>query len=425
MKVRTLGQAARLAAAVALCACADGGPTAPPGATLEVAVPWSTPVRLSRPGEPVPLRCVVRLADGSRVDVSGEARVSGRAGVLDGSTCDRLAVRRSGVAALKVAYQGLARRVEVAVALPPVVLQPPLGEWLQADRFPAAGHLWAPSARRNSRGQMEVYVTGYLATAEFQKGTLHRYVSDDGRRFRYDGVVLRPTEDRCTPMGDGIENVVVVPRAEARGWRMFLAAGSNVCHGWQIHSAVSDDERSWRLEAGVRIGAGGGTPAGATPDPYWAQGEGMFVDRLPDGTWRMLQGGMEPKVPGDLVFNITEWRSRDQLHWSYAGTVLTPRGMPPGGGGAVYSPALREFAPGLHRMIFTADDRGAPGARSRLWSAVSRDLRAWQVEGELLGAPGSDLWYSALVGERLVFIRRDRDADGPGHRLAVATVQMP
>ncbi len=73
-------------------------------------------------------------------------------------------------------------------------------------------------------------------------------------------------------------------------------------------------------------------------------------------------------------------------------------------------------------MIFTGDNRWSPDGRSRLWSAVSTDKVHWQVEGELMGAPGTNLYYAALAEDRLVFIRQDT---AQPLRLGIATVQMP
>jgi hypothetical protein len=58
-------------------------------------------------------------------------------------------------------------------------------------------------------------------------------------------------------------------------------------------------------------------------------------------------------------------------------------------------------------MIFTGDDLNVPGGRSRLYSAVSLDQIAWQVEGLLMGGPATDIFYSTLVDDLLVFIRID------------------
>jgi hypothetical protein len=73
-------------------------------------------------------------------------------------------------------------------------------------------------------------------------------------------------------------------------------------------------------------------------------------------------------------------------------------------------------------MIVTADNLRDPGGRSRLWSAVSTDKVHWRLEGELMGAVGTDLYYSSLVDNLLVFVRLDA---GQPRRLAFATVDMP
>ena len=88
----------------------------------------------------------------------------------------------------------------------------------------------------------------------------------------------------------------------------------------------------------------------------------------------------------------------------------------------MYSPTIREIAPGVYRLIFAGDDRGHPGWRGRLWSAISTDKTSWQLEGMLMGGETTKLWYSALLDDQLVFVRED---DGAVRRLAVATVRMP
>jgi hypothetical protein len=312
----------------------------------------------------------------------------------------------------------LVATVPVAVAVPPVVSSA-VGDLLQADSMPE-GEPWAVSARRNSHGQMEVY----FGSLEDQYEDLHRLVSDNGIDFRYDGVVLRHDPQECSLTGFGFENVAVVPRQEAAGWRMYVSGGQFDCYGWEVFSAVSTDERNWTLESGVRLGNGqSGQPDKTIPPPYWPTGEGLVVDRLASGTWRMLVGAGEHLDPYQDKFQVIEWDSPDQITWSYVGPVLTTRQMPAAGQGNAYSPTIRQVAPGLWRMIFTADNRPQSGWRSALWSAVSTDLHNWQVEGQLLGSPDTNLFYSALVDDRLVFIREDV-ADGQ-HHLSTATVQMP
>jgi hypothetical protein len=96
--------------------------------------------------------------------------------------------------------------------------------------------------------------------------------------------------------------------------------------------------------------------------------------------------------------------------------------MPAAGSGNAYSPTIRQIAPGLWRMIFTSDNRPQSGWLSARWSAVSTDMHSWQIEGQLLGSPDTNLFYSALVDDRLVFVPQDV---GDDHRhLGIATVTM-
>ena len=203
---------------------------------------------------------------------------------------------------------------------------------------------------------------------------------------------------------------------------MYYSAGSNDCYGWQVFSATSVDERTWVPEPGVRLSNGGPVPPAAPSTPPWPAGEGMVVDQLPSGGWRMIVSTYEHILPRVDKWQITEWRSLDQVQWNYVGIVLRTDSMPPAGQSSIYSPAIQEVAPGLWRMIFTADNRGMPNARSALWSAVSTDKHQWQVEGELVGAIGSNIYYSALAGDRLVYIRSDV---GHSPLVGIVTVTMP
>ena len=148
----------------------------------------------------------------------------------------------------------------------------------------------------------------------------------------------------------------------------------------------------------------------------------MVIDRLPNGTWRMVVGGYIPLAGSLAGFQVLEYQSPDQLIWNYHRTLFTTSQMPPDARRSVYSPTLIEFAPGLWRMFVTADDLNLPGGRSRIFSVVSTDRANWQFETELIGAPGSNIYYSALVDDRLYFIRQDF---GQSRRLAAVTVTMP
>ena len=156
--------------------------------------------------------------------------------------------------------------------------------------------------------------------------------------------------------------------------------------------------------------------------PPWPVGEGIVVEPLPSGGWQMLVGGYRHLQTYEDKFHVVEWRSSDQLTWNYIRPVLTTEDLPATGQRSVYSPTIREFAQGLWRMIMTADNLHDSGGRSRLWSAVSTDKVHWQMEGELMGALGTDLYYSSVVDNLLVFLRQDA---GQPRRLASVSVAMP
>ena len=340
-----------------------------------------------------------------------------------GQTCDGLRLAKSGFDTLRVRYGPLSVSRPVVLAV-----RPTLGpvELLAVDSLPANVIPWAPSARRNGQGQLELYFAGYSTLPDstgHYPADLYRLISPDGQQFAFDGIVLTHDADYCDLNGSGIENIDIVPRADGPGWRMFYSGGSFDCYGWQVFSAVSSDERTWTKEPGVRIQNGGSLP----PDPpnggRWPAGEGMVTDQLPDGTWRMIVSTYEPITPPEDKFQITEWRSPDQLNWSYLRSLVTTRQLPPEGQRSAYSPTIREVVPGLWRMVFTADDRHQPGGRSRLWSAISTDQVQWQIEGEILGEPGLEYLYSVIVDDRLFTLRSPQGVFDP--RLVSLTVQMP
>jgi hypothetical protein len=380
--------------------------------SLAAMVTFGQPIVTLPLGAPFPVSC--RAFDRNGYPLAAPPAMSSR-GAVTGGDCEHAVVARSGYDTLVVTAGTLAKRVPVVVAAAPQVPSP-LGDFLQVDSLPVPEGTapWAPSARINSRGQMEVYV--------MLGGDLHRLISSDGTQFHYDGLVLQRDSDPCALNGTGIENVVVVPRVDGPGWRMYYAAGSNDCYGWQVFSATSDDERTWTKEPGVRLTNGGNVPPAPPTTPPWPVGEGMWVEALPSGEQRMIVGGYEHISPSEDKWQIVEWRSSNQLDWFYVGPVLTTRDMAPEGQASVYSPAIREFAPGLWRMIFTGDDRYDADGRSRLWSAVSTDKVHWQLEGQLMGGVGTNLYYAALAGSRLVFVRWDA---GQPLRLGITTVTMP
>ena len=75
-------------------------------------------------------------------------------------------------------------------------------------------------------------------------------------------------------------------------------------------------------------------------------------------------------------------------------------------------------------MVFTADDINV-GGRSRLWSAVSTDMEHWRLEGEILGEPGLNYFYSALVDDHLYTVQAPADMNDQFIKLMTVTVTMP
>jgi hypothetical protein len=196
---------------------------------------------------------------------------------------------------------------------------------------------------------------------------------------------------------------------------MFLAAGSFYCYDWQVFSAVSSDARVWSLESGIRVPNSG----------LWVVGEGMVVRRLPvSGEWQMIVGGTVPTIaPSWDGFEIVEWRSTDQLSWRYQGAPLTRAdvGVPPGH--SLYSPTVREFAPGLYRMVFAEDVD--PDSPTRLYTAVSADGEHWRFEGTLLDSSAVRVFYTSLVGDRVYTVSAPPGAADVDRYLSAFTVRMP
>lgn len=372
--------------------------------SLVLALPTQQPIVSLASGASFPLSC--RVFDSTGTMVPLPATVTSAQGRVTGTECGNLTAINSGYDTLTVQSGTHLAALPVVIAILPVVTSNP-SDRFPVDSIPTGASPWAPTLVKNSRGEFDLYFAAYheLPLGLGTRGDLHRLVSSNGRIFRYDGLVLRRDPAFCSPQGTGIENVAVVPRAEGGGWRMFFSAGSYDCYGWQVFSAVSDDERHWVKETGPRIPNGGVLPPAESKQPPWPTGEGMVVERLPSGQWQMLVGAYEHLEPPENRFQITAWHSSDQLLWSYSGPVLTTRQVGPGARRSVYSPTLQQLAPGLTRMFFTGDNLDVKGGRSRIYSAVSLDGNSWQVEGVVLGDRATDYFYSTLVDDLLVFIR--------------------
>jgi hypothetical protein len=389
-------------------------------ARLDAALADSQRIVTGAAGSALHLRCAARDANGHEIVDATVAVTASALGPLAGTDCERLTIQRSGVDTLRLSAEQVSLMLPIAVAVPLAIEAGP-GSPIEIDSFPSGNWAaWAPTLRRNSRGDGELYLALYPIDQYGNvrtRASLHRFRSRDLRRFEYDGVALAPSGPECSPFGSGIENVNIVPRAEGGGWRMFFAGGSFECYGWQVFSAVSSDELTWEVEEGVRVTNRNPLEPRSPTGSGWPVGEGMDLDRLPDGTWRMLTGGYEPLEPREERFQIVEWRSTDQLTWTYAGARLTHRELPDVAMQFVYAPNIREIAPGLFRMIFAAT-----GSTGRLYSAVSTDRERWQIEGELMPNSEYDMRYVTLLDDTIVFIRH---GGGRWYDVVRATVQMP
>jgi hypothetical protein len=369
-------------------------------------------------GSLVPVECQAYDSNGYAVP-DAPVLESTSHGTVTGGTCNDLRVARSGYDTLVLATGSARATLPLIIAASPVASSR-LGDIVVTDR-PIVGP-WAPSIHRSPSGDLEVYSSSYVmdSSVGYTRANLHRLKWLGGNSFAYDSVAISHADSICDPQGQGIENMTIMPKSEGPGWRMLYAAGSFECYGWQVFSAVSTDGRTWTKEPGVRLANGSTGPTGGRP---WPAGEGMQAFQLTNGEWQLIVSTFEHVLPPPAnQWAITEWRSTDQLNWTYVGPVLTVRDMPTGWQGSVYSPTIHELAPGLWRMVFTADGRNQPGSRSALWSAVSTDRQHWQIESELLGDATSNLMYSSLDGDQLVFLRRDV---GDAWRLAIATIRMP
>jgi hypothetical protein len=389
-------------------------------AAVTASLTYSKPIVTLPVGAVLPLSC--QEYDSNGFAMSEEPRLQSTiAGTVTNGPCGDIRVQRSGFDTLVLGSGTGSARVSVVVAASPTVGSR-LGDDADVATASGLGSPWAPSLIRNSAGQVELYYGAFATDSTgYSRSNLQRFVWAGGKSFAYDSVAIVHDDSVCSRQGQGIENMTILPRDDAPGWRMLYAAGSNACYGWQVFSAVSTDGRHWTKEPGIRLDNGNTSALGARP---WPTGEGMQAFRLADGTWQLIVGTFERTTPPPSnQWAITEWRSSDELNWTYVGPVLTVRDMPVGWRGSVYSPTMREFAPGLWRMIFTADGRDNPSTnRSALWSAVSTDRVHWQLESELAGAAGFNLYYSALVDDQLVFIRR-QGLDP--FKVAVTTVLMP
>lgn len=355
----------------------------------------AAPVSSAR-GARLPFDC--RVVAGGEV-VAEETRVESLGGRVEGTRCEDLRVVASGRETLIFSATGAPPvRLELVVAIAQR-LDPELGERLVIRDDPSFGW-WAPTAIEGPGGAVQLYAAGYQGN---DRAHLVRLDSDDGVEFRFSGILLRHDEELCALRGSGIENVAIVPRAEGGGLRMFFAAGSFLCYGWQVFSAISEDGREWEVEPGVRISNGSRVPSGPGDGAPWPVGEGISIRETPEG-WCLITGGVvpEPGSDGD-AFEIVEWCSVDQLEWRFSRPVLTRAGLGLPRTTSLYSPVTRALAPGLERLYFV--ESSAAGTRIR--TALSVGGGPFLPELVLAEPPDVRLYYVTLAFDRAYFVHRD------------------
>lgn len=205
--------------------------------------------------DPAPVRCLAFDANGYQIaEAAIEVLEPGRT-MFSGNRCETLAIQSSGIDSLRVRLDDVTASIPIIVTVRPTASSD-IGDALQLDSLPAGQWApWAPTRRRNSRGDIELHVALYPLVQDdpVPGADVHRFVSTNVVLFRYDGVAIRHGDQACDPLGGGIENIFVLPQPEGTGWRMLFAGGSFECYGWQVFSAVSADERSWTIEPGVRV----------------------------------------------------------------------------------------------------------------------------------------------------------------------------
>lgn len=341
-------------------------------------------------------------------------------GTLAGGSCASLRAVHSGVDTVVFATGAVTQRVPMRSALVPSVSSK-MGQFVSISGG-NLGDPWAPSADLAPDGTLELYIANYVLDTSMarNRSSLIRLTSQDGLNFSWDTTMVSYGPDDYTGDGRGIENTVIFPNASGSGWRMLYSGGGDST-GWQVYGAVSNDRRHW-TKTGVVIGNG-------YPGTLRPSGEGMQVYQDAAGEWHLIMGAYPGASSTLAKWAITEWRSIDQVTWSYDTTWINPNALPPGAERAAYSPSIRQIGPSMWRALFTADQlNGAPNnslvnnGQSGIWSAVSSDMVNWTVEGLLVGSTTTNIYYTALAGNQLYFIRTDL---GKSNRLATVQVSMP
>lgn len=172
------------------------------------------------------------------------------------------------------------------------------------------------------------------------------------------------------PVYDGATDPTVVKNLESGAWWMFYTQrrttdrgpGHRWVHGTEVGVAVSDDDgRTWAYR-----GTAPGLESGNT---LWAP----EVIATPDG-YRMyltVVEGVPDRWTGPRA-RIVEYRSPDLDGWRRIGPIEL-------GSERVIDAAVAPCADGNWRLWYKNERDG-----STTWSAVSRDLEHWQVEGRAI-----------------------------------------
>lgn len=180
------------------------------------------------------------------------------------------------------------------------------------------------------------------------------------------------------PIEDGAADPTVIRREGTNEWCMFYTnrrasaegTGFTWIHGCPIGVAVStDDGASWRYRGTVAgLDDPADTPGGNThwaPEVIFADGQYhmflSYISGIPDH-WRV------PRT-------ITHFTSPDLVNWTRVGQLSLSSAN-------VIDACVFRSPDGLWRLWYKDEAQG-----SATWSATSRDLFAWTVEGQVL--PGS------------------------------------
>ena len=357
-------------------------------------------VQLARLNDAVGIHCDAVDRNGFAVPAN-LVPLDSKHGLVAASDCSQMIAAKSGVDTVRWSGHGDSASVEVALAVRAVPVNPRGVSLLANIPSDQNNQQWAPTAMIAPNGSTELYYAAYVGSPgdTLPRADLHRLISTDGgQTFVSDGIAMAHDSASCDPDGWGIEDIAIAERADAPGYRLFYSSGST-CLGWRVRSAVSADRRTWVKEDGNRIG----DPTAAVA---YSSGEGMTVMRHPQDGWRMWVGTFIPNEG----FAIEDWHSPDQINWTRHAVIFSPASFPTGPMYSVYSPSVVQIGPSMWRMYFCADNRNQPNGRSRLYSAVSRDLENWRFEGEFLSQPDLSFWYATVAGDELYFIRETSDS---------------